>query len=159
MLPKKFEDIRDILRLMKDLEQTVAELYRSCGESWPEDKEFWAKMEGAELKHARNIDEMIRIVSEKSESYQIGHRFKPPAVRTFISAVRSNIQRLSNREIGKDKILFIARDIEEALLESKYGEILPSGDSRLHSLMNEIILETKVHKDLLNEKMEKSGPR
>ena len=155
MLSKKLEDIRDILKIMKDLEATIAELYRSCAELWVEDKEFWTKMEDSELKHAGNINEMIRLISKKPESYEIGHPFRSPAVQTFIAAVKSNIQRLNRREITKDNILFITRDIEEALLESKYGQIIRTADSEFQSLIKEIVLETTAHKDWLNEKITK----
>ena len=153
MLQKELKRTLDTLGIMKELEMTVGQLYRTCGETWAEDKEFWSRMEQAELKHARNIDDMIKIMQERPESFELGHPFRRSTVHIFISSVRSNIERLEKQDIAKDKILFVARDIEESLLESKYGEIVRSSDIEFQTLMKQIVFDTKTHKDWLNEKI------
>ena len=94
MIQKELKRTLDVLESMKELETAVAQLYRGCGESWPEDKEFWSRMEQAELKHSQNINDMIRIIAERPDGFELGHPFRQPAIQTFLSSVRSNIQRL-----------------------------------------------------------------
>jgi hypothetical protein len=95
---------------------------------------------------------MIRISSEKPEKFKLGHPFKRPAVQTFISGVKSNIEKLRNRKLPKDKVLFIARDMEESILESKYMEIIRTEEPEFQTLMKQILSDTVTHKGWLNEK-------
>ncbi len=159
MEQKQLENILAILKIMKELELTAAEFYRTCGEIWIIEKDFWINMEQSELRHAQNIDLMIKISLEKPEKFELGHPFKHPAVQTFISGVKSNIQRLRSRQLSKGKTLFVARDIEESVLESKYMEIIRTNDPEFQTLMKQIVSDTQTHKEWLNEKMRQSNPR
>jgi hypothetical protein len=50
-------------------------------------------------------------------------------------------------------MLFISRDIEQSILESRYGEIVKSSDVEFQSLMKEIESETLAHREFLNDKI------
>ncbi len=159
MEQKQLESILDILKIMKELELAAAEFYRTCGEIWIIEKEFWVNMEQSELKHAQNIDLMIKISSEKPEKFELGHSFKLPAIRTFISGVKGDTQRLRNRQLSKGKTLVVARDVEESMLESKYMEIIQTKEPEFQALMEQIVSDTLTHKEWLNEKMKQSNLR
>ncbi len=116
-------------------------------------------MEQSERKHAQNIDLMIKISSEKPERFDLGHSFKLPAIRTFISGVKGDIQRLRNRQLSKGTTLFVARDIEESILESKYMELIQTKEPEFQALMEQIVSDTRTHKERLYEKMKQSNPR
>ena len=160
MLQKDFENILDVLKLMKELELIVAELYRTCGQCWIDEKEFWMKMEQSEMKHAQHIDRLIQIMLERPQAFELGHSFRRPAVQVFISGLKAYIPRLKKNEIPKEKMLFIARDIEQSILESKYGEIIRTNDIEFQDLIRQIVLDTTTHKDSLNKKLgEKKGEK
>lgn len=159
MEKRQLESILDMLKIMKELELTAAEFYRTCGEIWIIEKDFWINMEQSELKHAQNIDLMIKISSEKPEKFELGHPFKHPAIQTFISGVKLDIQRLRSRKLSKGKTLFVARDIEESMLESKYMEIIRTNEPEFQALMKQIISDTLTHKEWLYEKMRQSNLR
>ena len=159
MEQEQLKSILDILKMMKELELTAAEFYRTCGEIWIIEKEFWINMEQSELKHAQNIDLMIKITSEKPEKFELGHPFKRPAVQTFISGVKLDIQRLRSRKLSKGKTLFVARNMEESILESKYMDIIRTNEPEFQTLMKEILSDTVTHKEWLNEKMRQSNLR
>jgi hypothetical protein len=143
--------------MMKELELTAAEFYQACGEVWIIEKDFWTTMGQSELKHAQNIDLMIKIFSEKPEQFQLGHPFKRPAIQTFISGLKSDIQRLRSQELSKGKTLFVARDIEGSILESKYMEIIRTNEPEFQTLMKQMLLDTVTHKEWLNEKIRQSN--
>ena len=153
MEQEQLKNSLDILKTMKELELAAAEFYRTCGEIWIIEKDFWIRMEQSELKHAQNIDLMIKISSEKPEKFELGHPFKRPAIQTFISGVKLDIQRLRSRKLSKGQTLFVARDIEESILESKYMEIIRTNEPEFHALMNQILSDTVMHKEWLNEKI------
>ena len=146
-------NLTKVLKAMADFEHAAAELYGMCGQTWEADKEFWADMERAEIKHAENIIRMSEIVSLKPEGCQSGHTFKPEAIWTSISGIQWNIERLVKKEITEKNMLFIARDVEQSMLESKYGDAVKSNDPEYQSLLKEIISDTVAHRERLNNKI------
>jgi hypothetical protein len=140
----------ETLTNMEDLELTLAELYKTCGRLWPEHKEFWMDMEKAEIKHADNIDQMRKIISERPDIFELGSPFTSKAVQSFISGIRSLVQKLKQKEIGKIKALYLAREIEQSYLESKYVEIVKTEDKESKPLMREIYADTVFHREYLN---------
>jgi hypothetical protein len=155
MLQKDLGNILGVLKVMKELELVVAELYRTCGECWLEEREFWANMEQYEVKHAQNMDSLMKMISERPQVFELGHPFKSNAVQTFISGIRANIQRLKMGEIPREKILFIARDIEQSVLESKYGEMILTKDDEFQALIRQILSDTVNHRNWLNMRIAK----
>jgi hypothetical protein len=73
--------------------------------------------------------------------------------------VKLDIQRLRSWKLSKGKTLFVARDIEESILESKYMEIIRTNEPEFQTLMKQILLDTVTHKEWLNEKMRQSNLR
>ena len=53
--------------------------------------------------------------------------------------------------------LFILRDVEQSLLESKYTEILKTNDLEYNDLVKEIMAQTEGHKKMLSRKIEESA--
>jgi hypothetical protein len=143
---------------MADFELAAAELYRTCSQVWDVDKEFWADMQQAELKHAKNVNRLTDIVSAKPGDYTTGHMFNPAAVQTSISGINGNIQRLVKREIARKNMLFIARDLEQSMLERNYAEIVKTNDPEFQSLVKEILSDTVSHREQLNRKIREMGP-
>jgi len=138
---------------MGELELAIGELYQTCGQLWPEHKKFWMDMGQAEFKHADDIGRMSKIISERPENFELGRSFSPNAIKTFISGVKSNIQRLKKKESSEINALFMARDIEQSYLESKYVEITKTEDKEFRSLTSGIYSDTVLHRDYLNKRI------
>ena len=151
---KDFKTILEALKVMKEFELTVAELYRTCNSVWPEDDALWKNLEQAEMRHAETVEKMISILSQRPDFFEPNRLFKPAAVRTSISGIRGDIERLKKREIPKDKILFIARDLEQSAIESKYFEIVEGRDVEFQNMIEELRIDTMAHRDELNKRIE-----
>ena len=158
MIQKSSTNLIGILKNLADFELAAAELYQTCSQIWADDKEFWTDMQRAELKHSGNINRMTHIVSAKPGDYTPGHVFTPAAVQTSISGIKGNIQRLVKREIARRNMFFIARDLEQSMLEKNYAEIVKTNDAEFQSLVNEILSETVSHREQLNKKIREMGP-
>ena len=158
MIQKSSPNLIRILKSLADFELATAELYGTCSRIWEDDKEFWTDMQRAEVKHSRNISRMTDIVSSKPGDCTPGHVFTPAAVQTSISGVKANIQRLAKREIARKNMFFIARDIEQSMLEKNYSEIVKTNDAEFQSLVNEILSDTVSHREQLNKKISEMGP-
>jgi hypothetical protein len=158
MIQKSSTNLISILKNLADFELAAAELYRTCSQIWVIDKEFWADMQQAELKHSGNINRMTDIVSAKPGDYRPGHVFTPAAVQTSIAGIKGNIQRLVKREIARKNMFFIARDLEQSMLEKNYAEIVKTDDAEFQSLVNEILSDTVSHREQLNKKIRELAP-
>ena len=153
-MEKDLKTMLDALTVMKEFELSVAELYRTCDSLWPEDDPLWKNLEQAEIRHAESVEKMIFILSERPDSFEPNRVFKPAAIRTSISGIQGDIQRLKKREIPKTKLLFIARDLEQSAIESKYFERVKSLDVEFQGLVEQLRIDTTTHRDALNKKIE-----
>jgi len=155
-MEKDFKTILDALKVMKEMELTMAELYRTCQSLWPEDDAFWRNLEQAEIRHAETVERMISILSQRPDDFGPHRLFKPAAVRTSISGVRGDIEKLKRGEIPKNKMLFIARDLEQSVIESKYFEIVKGQDVEFQDLVEELKIDTTAHRNELNKRIEET---
>jgi hypothetical protein len=153
MRPDALNNFQGALKLMAEFELTLAELYRTCSQIWPNNKDFWLLLERAEVKHSQNLTKITKMVMENPEAFELGRPFKPAAVQVAILGIQRSLQRLKNKEITEKNMLFISRDIEQSILEKQYGEIVRSNNIEFHSLINEIISDTLAHREFLNDKI------
>ena len=153
MLQKGAGNLSEVLKSMVQFELTVAELYRTCGQTRGTDREFWSEMERAEMRHAQNIKKMSQIISSKPEAFEVGRSFKSGAIQTVILGIKSNIERIKRKELTEKKMLFIGRDIEHSILESNYGEIVKTNEAEFESLLREIVSDTIEHREYLDIKI------
>lgn len=153
MLPADALNMSKTLDMMAELEQILSEFYKCAGDLWEEDSEFWADLAQAEVSHAEHIRKMAGILNKKPQEFELGRPLNIAAINTAISGVKNNIQRLKKGELNKKQTLFISRDIEQSMLESKYTEILKTKDIECQQLISEIALQTEMHKNFLLKKI------
>jgi hypothetical protein len=145
--------ILEVLKSMEELEVAVADLYGTCAGYCSEDMDFWRALAGAEMKHAENIRKMIAIISKKPENFQKGRPFNVFATRTTISGIRNNIEKITKEQITKTGVWFIARDLEQSLMEQRYSDIVKTDDIEFLTLVREIGTETVAHKNELDRQI------
>ncbi len=153
MEKKVSENIFDVLKNMEALESAVADLYLLCSQTGVFDREFWANMGQSEIKHAQIVGRMMELVSKKPEGFELNSQFKSAAIKTATSGIRWHMDRLKNNGMTEDKMLYIARDLELAVLENCYKSIVKTDNSEFHSLMEEIVSDTVTHHDQLERKI------
>ena len=156
MLRADVMNILKTLELMAELELIISEFYKCAGDLWKEESEFWAGLAQAEVSHAEYIRKMAGILNKKPQEFELGRPLNIVAINTAISGVRNNIQRLKNGEFNKKQTLFISRDTEQSMLESKYTEILKTKNIEYQQLISEIVLQTEAHKKFLFKKIEEA---
>ncbi len=151
--------ILDAVRLMGSLEGAMAEFYRACGQARHEAIEPWLELEQQERRHVERLARMANLISERPDRFERLRNFNPIAIRTFIAYVESTTARLRRNELPAadlTRVLSTAYDMEQSILESKYGEIVRSTDGEYQALVREIIADTADHKaklgDLLAER-------
>lgn len=152
--------IDDIDRIMKALESMIqyelmlSDFYKQCADILKEDRSFWQNLSNEEIHHADNIKKIREIITKKHDSFEAGRPFNPIALDTAMTGLKDIIRRLTSSTISCEKILIVARDIEQSILESNYAEIVKTADLEYQSLMKGIISQTYEHKKIVREKIE-----
>lgn len=149
--------IENLLKLLEEIskaELSVAELYKSCAERWKEDEDFWILLEREERRHSEIITKIAEIVAEKRGKMEIGRRFAPVALQTFMKWAIDYNELVKKGEVTLDKMLFVARDIENSIIESKYAEVVKTDDLEYRELMKEVMSDTFKHRKMIDKKIE-----
>ncbi len=153
MLPADAKKMLETLDTMAELELVISELYKCAGDRWKENLEFWSSLAQAEVSHAEYLKKMVGILNGKPQEFEIGRPLTIVTINTVMSGVKNLIQRLKNGEFNQKALLFLARDLEQSILESKYTEILKTKDIQYNKMISEIVLQTEMHRLLLIKKI------
>lgn len=143
----------ETLELMARAEETVQRLYATCAVVWKDDEAFWRGLAGEERRHAKHIRSMIAILSSNPGRFQPGRPFSTAALNTFIDGIERNIESLKQADVPALKALRLALDIEQAIIEARFTEIVQTEDRGFRSLAEEIVHDTAAHRRLVQGKI------
>jgi len=154
MAEKDVKEIVITLGLMTEAERGLARFYLLCGEKLPDDRAFWEKLSSDENSHAESIAKMAGIVIEKlGVGFDFNRAFNRTSINTFSLGVDANVESLKKGALAGKRIYFAVRDIEQALLESKYGEVVRTSDAGYNAILQKVMQETKAHFAALQAKI------
>ncbi|MHB9098249.1 MAG: hypothetical protein ACYC5X_10570 [Syntrophales bacterium] len=145
------EKVTGALEAMARFELSLSEFYRSCAEASEEDEIFWMNLAQAEINHAKNMERIKEILTNKRERFEAGRPFNLIAIKTALSGIEDSTTLVAQGKVTRDKLLFMARDIEQSILESRYAEIVKTGDIEYQTLMREIVTQTYEHRQLIQK--------
>lgn len=145
--------ILELLKQMALFEAKIAEMYGVCASMWKEDGSFWLDIWRDELRHARHIEQMTDIIRKKPERFQAGRPFNVHALATVVGDIVKKTEMIKNGEIAQDQFLFIARSFEQGYIEDRYGEIVKTDDVEYRTLMQEVVSDTRQHKEKINRRI------
>lgn len=147
------EDIINMLGAMEKLESAISGFYTICSENWPEHKEFWDNLARAEIRHSGHLLKMIEFVRRNPGAYAPGRSFLQKAVETVTSGIAESTKRAENGELTMRTALFIARDIEQSLIEKNYPEGIRTENAGFKELLGRIVADTNDHNAWLQAKI------
>jgi len=148
------QNLLAVMTMMAETERLIADFYRTCADLWEEDREFWLSIVAEEEKHAANLDRMARIVAARPERFEIGRPFNQAAIRTVTAGIESQLKRLKEDRVTRERLLYMARDTEASVIEKFYGEIVRTSDVEYLTLLKEITQETLDHKRGIEERIQ-----
>lgn len=138
--------IKDVLEPLRDLELAIGDLYGQCAHVFPDKADFWLALKKEEEGHARHIAEMIGIIYDRPQAFELGLPIRKEAVETFSAGVRETLAKMKGGQLGKDRILIVLKDIERGLIESKYFDVLKSENGSFNQFLTKIRRETFAHR-------------
>lgn len=158
MLPEQLPGILALLETLSASETAVAELYGEFSRLWPEDALFWDHLVSQEREHALQLKSAGESVKTSPALFQVGRPIALAAIQTFIKGIHANLARTREGKMTRRSALFIARDIEQSILENRMHELLRSSDLDFRSLMDSIQQQTHQHSAAFREKIAALGP-
>jgi len=147
------EGIGKTMDAMAQYEMLLADLYETCAEAWPDDRDFWMDIARQEVQHAENLRMMKALVSREPARFDKGRPLNPVAVNTAINGLKEIIRKLSAGEYAYERLLIVARDIENAVLEAHYPDIVKTSNVEYQTLLNAIMSETRDHSRHIQQKL------
>ena len=157
--PISAKEIKDALMMMVEVERTMGKLYQYCADCFPEDKQFWLGIVEQETQHTKSILKMGKIIAKKRDQFEMNRPFNSTAMKTVISGIKMNMERVKSGAIPKSRMLAIAYDLEQSILESKYAEIFKTADVEYQNLLRKILDDTGAHKKIIQVKMATQSQR
>ncbi len=152
MLTQDYNNLMERLNLMIECELAVAEFYGKCSQAFEKDKSFWDNLAKEEAQHAKIITRLSEAVKKAPQQFQIGKSFPHAALKTFISGIRTNLEKLASGGITEHQAFIIARDIEYALIEQQYVQVIKTDNAEFQKEINGIMGAEHEHKRRVEEK-------
>ncbi len=156
MATDRFRETLEALEIMKDLEKLVAEFYELCARSFGHSHAFWMELAREETQHSAAISALADHMTKKPDQFSPGEPFALPALRTFHSKVRSDIQKLHQGALTEKDSLFIAYHIENTVIEAKYTEIVATTDKYYSEILARLTAAEIDHRDRVVKRMKES---
>ena len=151
------QNILEILRCIRETERVIGRFYRRCAETWKADEAFWLNLEGEEIKHAQNIEEMAELIRRNPTHFQLNRPFSIAAISTVITGIEQNIDQLNRGVISRERAMVLARDIESSIIEKAYHEIVKTAELAYLTLVRRVVSETLSHKSAIENKIQESA--
>jgi len=146
------QKILDTLGLMRQGEEGMAAFYETCAARWDNSAEFWQELQDAERRHASALVEMAELVKANEALYAPGRPFNPTATQVFIDWTERSRKEIQSENAFLKDALVLALDMERALLENKFMEVLTSRDPQYLQLAKTLETDTETHVEMLKEK-------
>ena len=153
MTTRTLENVIQVMQDMVTLELALAELYLACSEQFPEDKAFWLAIRRQEELHATLLGQLADLIAAHPADFEFGRPFNSVAIKTTLDNVKNYTESVRNGLLERKRALFMARDIENSVLEAKYGEIVSTRNIEYNKIINLINKDTLTHRDVFAAKV------
>ena len=134
----------DATEMLANHEEAIGGLYQAYAKLFPDHESFWSNLAREETEHAT----WIRNLASKSGAGPARleqKRFRPEAIQTSLDYIRNLTRQASNQNIELTGALSTALDIEKALIERKYFEILQGDSEEVKRTLEALTRSTRAH--------------
>lgn len=134
----------DAAEMLATHEEAIGGLYRAFAKLFPDHESFWSGLAGEEAEHAKWIRDLTA-KAEAGSAHLDEKRFRTEAIQTSLDYIRNLTAQSSSGNIELTDALSTALDIEKALIERKYFEILRGDSEEVKRTLEALTKSTKAH--------------
>jgi hypothetical protein len=150
------EVIRTVDALVQ-VEKTVGEFYGSCSEFFPDYTDFWSKLAQEEYLHSDVLAKLHELIIRKPHKFQPGKPFPIAALRTFISRIHSDREKLVAGTLTMYDALMAAYHIERTIIEYKYLDVIKTEKPEYLQALSNLETATSKHRQRIKKKLDEYG--
>ena len=147
MTTRSVLDVVPVMQEMKKLELALAGLYQACSERFPEDRDFWVAIQQQEERHAQIIERLAGLIAAHPELFRAGRAFNATAIKTILAGIANYTMQVREGKLPSQRAKFVARDIENSVLEANYAEIVTTDNLEFRQAMELMAKDTLAHKN------------
>ncbi|MDA3885772.1 MAG: hypothetical protein PF638_09280 [Candidatus Delongbacteria bacterium] len=147
------EEIIEIVDLLAQNEQALADMYYAYGEKFPNYK-LWNILHEEEEKHNDLVLSILDNIEEGSIQFDDMHF----SVRTLTIAINQVLEEIAIVEEGGrnlEKAIEVALKIESSMLEKNFLNYFSSQEPEIQKVLGELRKDTKSHKKMLKTAQDK----
>lgn len=142
-------DRAEYFQLMSAHEEAIHDLYSEYAEKFPEYASFWSDMASDEKRHAGIIRGLWKKICDTS-IFIDEKKFRMYSVKMSVSYIKDRAIEARNVKITMQKALSIAKDIENALIETSFSDSLSGNSSEMIKILDLLADETRKHAQKIN---------
>ena len=133
-----------ILEAMKEHEKAISDLYELYARKFSEYKDFWTGLSQEEVQHAGWLERLQNDIEDNTEDFVI-ERFPVDAIQRSTEFVKKQMETAEQPDFVLINALSTALRLEEALMESKYFEVLETDSAKTKHTLTMLAQSTQAH--------------
>ena len=144
----------DALQMLIDHENTISELYTAYADRFADHRQYWLNLAHEETEHADELRKLLAM-ADKGNRVLNTAGFKPAAVNTSVSYLRDQIRQARGGFVTLRDALSTALDLEKAMIERKFFEILDTPAPEAQSVLITLTDGTQKHIETIEAEWQK----
>ncbi len=141
-------DLLDLIDAFIENELSLAEYYKTCLATYPENAEKWQALQREEEFHAEIFRKIRASAEEHPEHWHAGNFFAQ-TVRLVSKSVKDKTAELQQGKLNARYVVNFIADVEQSLIESNISKSFATELPDFQQLLNRVQNETIKHKQLL----------
>ncbi len=134
----------DVIEMLAQHEESIGQLYSIYARRFPEHYDFWATMAQEEMNHAGMLRGLVSNIEEDSADFN-PNRFRSKTVEASIEYIHDETVRAREQDMELINALSITLQIEQAMIEKKYFEVVEGISTNVKHLLLTLTAETEEH--------------
>jgi len=142
------------VELLAQNEEKVSQLYKAYADKFSNWNKFWLSLSLSEIEHAKWIRDLYSAHLDKTV-YLNEDRFKIEPIQIFAEYLQQQLAQVKEQEMPIKSALAIALEVENALIENRYFEVLQADSVEIKRTLLDLAAATADHKNVIKELLAK----
>jgi rubrerythrin len=136
----------NVIEMLARHEEAMSRLYSAYLKMFPDHETLWFDLSQEEQEHAKWLRDLIPQI-KTGTVYFSEKRFRREAIQTSLDYVEGHVAKAQKEKIAAKEALSTALDIEKAIIESRYFEVIQGDSGKLKQTFEDLLASTKAHRD------------
>ena len=145
-----------VIGMLKDIEESAAQLYEAYAAKFPEHRAFWADISDEEKNHVRVVHTLGSEIAQGNAVF-VEDKFTINQIQEALDWVRARVADAKTKDIPLKEALLTALEFESSMVEKEYHGIIKANNHDMHMFVKNLMEETRKHKEKIEDFLKKEG--